>query len=199
MISNIICGPREMVLSAFRDAAPETLGVKPGITPGRWGRSSLAGRFSCDILNKTPGDTPSMTRLANDLRLPRGLQTVRVLFAEDSPEQRLLIKYYMGAFPCMIEFASDGIEVVEKFRRNPFPFVFMDMRMPRMDGLQATRAIRLWEIERKRYPARIIALTGLCTDLDMEQIRQAGCDSILAKPYSKREFLMKVKEVFQIP
>ncbi|MCF8722954.1 CheY-like chemotaxis protein [Nitrospina gracilis] len=132
-------------------------------------------------------------------RAPVPTQSVRVLFAEDSPEQQMLIKYYMNAFPCMVEFANDGLEVLDKCQRYAFPFIFMDMRMPKMDGLTATQAIRRMESDQNRLPARIIALTGMCRDSDLKAIRQAGCDGILSKPYTKLQFMRKIKEILHIP
>jgi CheY-like chemotaxis protein len=68
-----------------------------------------------------------------------------------------------------------------------------------MDGLEATRAIRRFETEHEGESATIIALTGLSGDADFKKIQEAGCNGILTKPYSKRQFLHKMKEVLKIP
>ncbi len=198
MMSRKICGPRETVLSGFKKADTGIFGKKNQIPVQRLDSCPLDFGSPGNILD-APASTPLQDRTGQPGMAPMPIQSVRVLVAEDSPEQQLLIKYYMNAFPFMVEFASDGMEVVDKFQRDPFPFVFMDMRMPKMDGLAATRAIRRMESVQKRFPAQIIALTGLCRDSDLEAIRQAGCDGILPKPYTKLQFMRKIKEILHIP
>lgn len=185
-------------MAIFEKAAPEMPEAHSILPAGEPDGFVLESDFSREILDN-PGRAALRDRTNPMGGGPVPLQSTRVLFAEDSPEQQVLIKYYMNAFPCMVEFASNGQEVMDKFQRQSFPFVFMDMRMPKMDGLAATRAIRQLETDQKRLPSRIIALTGMCRDSDLEAIRQAGCDGILTKPYTKLEFMKTMKEVLQIP
>lgn len=192
------CGPRTPLISDFVKRVPEALGSPVPLSPGGREAETHGRVFTREILDN-PGRQSAARRKGEVWRLTAHPKPPRILFAEDSREQCLLIKYYMQAFPCTVEFAHDGQEAVELFKKNPFPFVFMDMRMPNMDGLSTTRAIRQFEAEQKHGPATIIALTGLSSDSDYERIRAAGCDGILSKPYSKREFMQKMKEVLQIP
>lgn len=193
-----VCGPRDPLISGFARRVPEGFGAAPPVAMGNPSGSADGTVFSREILDN-PRHQPPLRRLDSGGRLPAQSQPPRILFAEDSQEQRLLIKHYTKILPCTVEFAHDGAEAVARFQAKPCAIVFMDMRMPKMDGLEATRAIRRWEAETAREPARIIALTGLSGDSDYEKIRKAGCDGILTKPYSKREFLQKMKEVLKIP
>jgi len=193
-----VCGPRDPLISGFTRRVPESMGSAPSVATGNPAGSADGTVFSREILDN-PRHQPPLRRLDPGGRRPAQSQPPRILFAEDSQEQRLLIKHYMKTLPCTVEFAHDGAEAVARFQADPCSIVFMDMRMPKMDGLEATRAIRRWEAGSACGPARIIALTGLSGDSDYEKIREAGCDGILTKPYSKRGFLQKMKEVLKIP
>ena len=62
----------------------------------------------------------------------------------------------------------------------------MDIQMPEMDGLDATRAIRQWELEHGRAPAPIVALTAYALEEDARRALAAGCNLHLSKPLRKR-------------
>ena len=74
------------------------------------------------------------------------LPAARILVAEDSPDSRLLISAFLRHTRCQLDFAENGQIAVEKFTRNRYDLVLMDMQMPVMDGYAATRAIRAWEL-----------------------------------------------------
>lgn len=81
--------------------------------------------------------------------------------------------------------AMDGFEALETYRCSPnhFDYVFMDISMPRMDGLEATRRIRMFEREQgDRKPAKIIALTGLVSEDIQKEAFASGIDLFLTKP-----------------
>lgn len=114
---------------------------------------------------------------------------MRILVADDRPENRLLIEVYMQGSPHVLTFVEDGLAAVEQFRDADFDLILMDVRMPQMDGLAATRAIRAIEGERKAEAVPIIALTaGACAD-DVTLSRQAGCTAHLSKPVSLSELM----------
>jgi signal transduction histidine kinase/DNA-binding response OmpR family regulator len=75
--------------------------------------------------------------------LPRA--PLRILLAEDSPDNRLLVLSFLKNTPHQVEVAEDGEAAVAKFRAGEYDLVLMDVQMPRMDGYTATRAIREWE------------------------------------------------------
>ncbi|MBF0310593.1 MAG: response regulator [Magnetococcales bacterium] len=116
-------------------------------------------------------------------------QPVRLLVAEDALDNRLLLSAYLERSPYQVVFAENGREAVEQFQTESFDLVFMDVQMPEMDGLSATRYLREWESRRNRLPTPIIALTAYALSEDVARAMEAGCSAHLAKPVKKRQFL----------
>ena len=116
-------------------------------------------------------------------------QRIPILVAEDSEDNRFLLQAYCSGTPYDLTFAEDGEKAVEAFQAGDFKIVVMDIQMPVMDGLSATKEIRSLEskIGRKRTP--ILALTANVMPQDVVMAHQAGCDVHLPKPISKKGFL----------
>lgn len=108
-----------------------------------------------------------------------------ILVAEDSPDNRLVISAYLKNTRCIVDFAENGQIAVEKFRRNIYDLVLMDIQMPIMDGHAATRSIRKWEREHDSPHTNIVALTASALDEQEAETREAGCDAHVAKPVKK--------------
>jgi two-component system sensor histidine kinase/response regulator len=123
------------------------------------------------------------------LELAGGARRLRILVVEDAPDNRLLMGAYLRHEPHEIEFANDGLQAVQKFTAWPYDIVFMDMRMPEMDGRDATRMIRRWEKEQRRPRAQIIALSASVLKEEVALAIAAGCDAHLAKPVRKQVLL----------
>jgi two-component system, sensor histidine kinase and response regulator len=84
----------------------------------------------------------------------------RVLLAEDSPDNRMVISAFLRREPYEIDFAENSEIVVDRFRAQAYDLVLMDIQMPKMDGLAATRSIRQWEEDHRIAHTPIIALTA---------------------------------------
>jgi PAS domain S-box-containing protein len=122
------------------------------------------------------------------------VKPARLLVAEDSPDNRLLVQVYLKGSPYHLTFAEDGKSAAEQFASSDFDLILMDVRMPVMDGLGATRAIRTLEGERGAAPVPIIALTANASSQDIERSRLAGCNAHLSKPISKFELLRTIEQ-----
>jgi len=126
---------------------------------------------------------------------PISTSHLRILIAEDSSDNQLLLQAYLKGSPYVLLFVDDGQAAVEEFERvSVFDLVLMDMQMPRMDGLTATRAIRSIERERNLDRVPILALTANVRPEDVEASRDAGCDTHLSKPISKNNLLHAIEE-----
>ena len=112
---------------------------------------------------------------------------MRILVAEDTPDNQFLIDVYLQGSSHVLTFVEDGAAAVEQFRDAVFDLILMDVRMPRMDGLAATRAIRAIERERGAEAIPIIALTASARKEDIALSLQAGCSAHLSKPFSVDE------------
>jgi CheY-like chemotaxis protein len=94
-----------------------------------------------------------------------------------------------------VDVAEDGVEALELAGRNDYDLILMDMQMPRMDGLDATRQIRLLP-DGARIP--IIAMTANAFAEDKAQCMQAGMNDFLAKPaYPEQLYTMLLKWLAQ--
>ena len=120
---------------------------------------------------------------------PRAL---RVLLAEDNPLNVRTFREYLSAKGMDVEVVSDGEAAVAAVKARHPDIVLMDMQMPRMDGMQATRLIRA-DAEVGHVP--IIALTALAMPGDRERCLSAGVDAYLAKPVRLRELLQLMDEL----
>ena len=118
----------------------------------------------------------------------------RVLIADDSAENHFLIEAYLKDSPYALTRVHNGREAVEDFAASPCDLILMDLRMPVMDGLEATQAIRKLEKERGWKPVPVIALTANAQAGDIEKTRQAGCNAHLAKPVSKAALLRALSD-----
>ncbi len=110
---------------------------------------------------------------------------LRVLVAEDNRVNRMLLEKYLKQSGVELTFACDGQEAVTAVRKEVPDVVFMDMSMPVMNGIDATRAIRTGD---GPQPV-ILALTANAFDADREACLAAGMDGFLSKPIRKRAFL----------
>jgi two-component system, sensor histidine kinase and response regulator len=117
------------------------------------------------------------------------LRASRILVAEDSPDNRLVIAAYLRHEPYRLDFAEDGRQAFEKFTANLYDLVLMDIQMPEMDGLDATRTIRRWELEHGRVPTPIVALTAYALEDDVQRALSAGCNLHLSKPLKKQTLI----------
>jgi signal transduction histidine kinase/HPt (histidine-containing phosphotransfer) domain-containing protein len=119
----------------------------------------------------------------------------RILLAEDSPENRVVVQAHLRATGCTVEIAVDGEQAFETWRQGGFDLVLMDLHMPRVDGADAVRRIRAEELRTGRGPVPIVAVTA---DTDLEQRNAclaAGFDDHLGKPFSQ-EGLFRVMRRF---
>jgi CheY-like chemotaxis protein/signal transduction histidine kinase len=114
-----------------------------------------------------------------------------ILIVDDNATNRLVVEALCEMFDCTSEQAEDGVEAVEAARSRPFDLILMDIRMPRMDGVAATRAIRALPGRAGRTP--IIALTANADPEDARTYLAAGMNGVVEKPI-KPELLLAALE-----
>ncbi len=108
----------------------------------------------------------------------------RILIVEDQAENRLLLHKLLEPLGFDLREAVNGQEAVELFERWRPHLIWMDIRMPVMDGLEATRRIKA---ARKGPVAKIIAITAHALEEERREILGAGCDDLVRKPYRETE------------
>jgi len=115
-----------------------------------------------------------------------------VLVVEDTEDNRQILRDLLGAAGYAMIEAHDGAEGVAKARDNLPDLILMDIQMPVMDGYEASRRIKA-DAATRSIP--IIAVTSYALSGDEEKARAAGCDAYIAKPFSPRQLLAKVREI----
>ncbi|MCC2097001.1 MAG: response regulator, partial [Hyphomicrobiales bacterium] len=139
------------------------------------------------LIDKTPQPEPDLKKTEAP-REVSATEPFHVLVAEDNDINALIACKHlerMGAIPTR---ARDGIEALDfahqsfTGERPKFTLILMDIRMPQLDGVEATRRIRALEKENARQPLRIIALTANAFEEDRRACIEAGIDQFLTKP-----------------
>jgi len=111
---------------------------------------------------------------------------IRILIAEDQPNNRLLLVKFLSEIGFEIREVSNGQEAVEMWSSWQPDLILMDIRMPVMNGFEATQQIKALSTENQTI---IIALTASAFEEDREAVFQAGCDDFVGKPFKLEELL----------
>jgi len=133
-----------------------------------------------------PGPQPARPGAAAP---PLDTRPLKILLAEDTADNRLLIKSYLKKLPYRLVMAHDGKEALDKFKEETFHLVLMDMQMPVMDGYTAVAEIRQWERDNNKDATPVLALTAHALKGDMEKSINAGCNGHITKPVKKKILL----------
>jgi len=110
---------------------------------------------------------------------------LKILLAEDNAINALLTRTLLEADGCDVDTVEDGAKAVDAVKAQHYDLIFMDMRMPNMDGLEATRKIRALSNRSKSLP--IIALTANAFDDDRNACFDSGMNDFMTKPVSAEE------------
>jgi signal transduction histidine kinase/ActR/RegA family two-component response regulator len=133
---------------------------------------------------------PDETRLAPGNR-------PRILVADDHPTNRRIVELMLEGVADIV-LAQDGVEALEATRREPFDLIFMDIQMPRMDGITAVARIRDDERMAYRAPVPIIMLTANTQPEHIAASRAAGADRHLGKPFTSAGLLSEIQAVLTL-
>ncbi|QGY46481.1 response regulator [Maribellus comscasis] len=119
---------------------------------------------------------------------------LKILIAEDNEISEKLIRKLLGKFAREIITVKSGIEAVDSCQNNPdIDLIIMDIRMPEMNGYEATRQIRLFNSE-----VIIVAQTAIAFDIEREKAIDAGCDDFISKPFPSNVFERLLKKHFEL-
>ena len=125
---------------------------------------------------------------------PLRLAPACIVLADDNAANRILIEKFLSDEPMTLIHAPDGVGAVEAWADWAPDLILMDVSMPRMDGLEATRRIRVLERTEGLVRVPIIALTAKAMADDREKCLEAGMDDYVAKPIRKADLKSKITE-----
>ncbi len=134
-------------------------------------------------------DLPSSEVDRKILHLAEGQAEWRILAVDDQADTRRLLRQVLEPLGFQVREASDGQEGIQVWREWQPQLIWMDMRMPVMDGYEATRQIRE-SVEGRE--TRIIALTANAFEEDRQKVLDAGCDDFVRKPFREEELFEKM-------
>ena len=135
-------------------------------------------------VSQAPGEATGPTAAPGPLP-----SELRILLVEDNAVNQMLALGVLQKLGCRADLAHDGEEAIAMTRASRYDVVLMDMQMPKMDGVSATRAIRAMENVHQPY---IIALTANAMESDRQLCLSAGMNDFLAKPFKTAELREKM-------
>lgn len=118
----------------------------------------------------------------------QNLKNKKILIVDDARDNLVLLEMFLRGTEANLTMATNGLDAFELCKANEYDMVLMDIQMPKMDGHEATRAIRALG---QKMP--IIALTAHGTKNEHEKSRLAGCDESITKPFSQPNLLKTLK------
>ncbi|MBI5653802.1 MAG: GAF domain-containing protein [Chloroflexi bacterium] len=123
---------------------------------------------------------------------------LRILLAEDNAVNQKLALRLLAQLGYRADVAANGIETLQAIARQQYDVVLMDVQMPEMDGLEATRAIRKGGVPPPLHQPRIIAMTANAMQGDREMCLSAGMDDYISKPIRVEELIRALSESAQM-
>ena len=141
------------------------------------------------------GDASMLVKEQGDFDFS-SISSLKILVAEDYELNQFLIKHILDAWGCEILIVNNGREAVEQVAEQDFDLILMDIHMPEMDGITATRKIRAMDDPQKSQTP-IIALTANALRGDHLNYMQAGINECVTKPYTEEKLFNMIVKIMQ--
>jgi len=125
--------------------------------------------------------------------LDSSLSSFNILLAEDNPVNQKVAKRVLTHLGYQADVVNNGEEAIRAIANKSYDLILMDIQMPEMDGLEATKYIRKQESELQLPPIAIVAMTANATDDDQNLCRDAGMSDYISKPIQ----IEKLKSLLQ--
>jgi hypothetical protein len=193
-LHNQAAGPRGtgLGLTICRDLV-ELMGGEIGVSSQAGGGSNF--HFDLPLVVAAPVAPPvaeASSAAPPDGKLAASSEAIRVLVAEDTEDNRLLLEHYLRSEPVELRFAFTGQEALDAVRRGEkFDLILMDIDMPVLNGYEAARAIRAWETSHG-IETPIVALSADAMSEAVHASLAAGCEAHVAKPVDRGTLLKAI-------
>jgi signal transduction histidine kinase/ActR/RegA family two-component response regulator len=149
-----------------------------------------AGPIETKTISTDPHELASAPEFAD-------LHNLRILLVEDNMINRTVARALLAPLKAEITEAENGQEALMALGRNSFDLALMDVRMPIMDGVEATQQIRERSSSDRHLP--VIAVTASLSDLEIARYRAAGMDAVTGKPLKAAELYTAMRDVLTTP
>jgi len=182
-----ILGGGVIVESKKGEGSTFTVSIDPGDLSG------VSMLTSADIAEHAE-QAAEAERQPNTLKEEKPLNQLRILVAEDGPDNQRLIAFILKRAGAEVEIAENGLIAVEKINTAiaselPYDIILMDMQMPELDGYEATRQLR-----REEYAGPIVALTAHAMAEDRQKCLDSGCDDYATKPLDREKLIATIEK-----
>ena len=151
------------------------------------------------IVQALSDDVVTQERAENANTIFKTLTPRRILLVEDTPLNQHVAKHMIEAWGHQLVIAENGQEGFEAYISDNFDLVFMDIQMPVMDGLEATRHIRSYEKKQGLPHIPILAITAHALKGDAENCLQAGMDGYISKPINWKALFARIEQYNSTP
>ncbi len=119
----------------------------------------------------------------------------RALLVEDSAASVMITSYFLKMLKYSFDVAKNSVEALDKFSKNHYDVIIMDIQLPGDDGIETTRLIREIERIKKSTPTPILAVTGNATEDDRLICAKAGMNDYMTKPFEVHELEKKLNSI----
>lgn len=164
--------------------------------------AATGSRFAFDVIcgamdQADVGNTEDTLNISGWPRFVSSDHPLKILVAEDNRINRRVIETMLSKTTCELSFASNGYDVMDQLEHDPVDLILMDVQMPFLDGLEATRRIR--SLTDVRQQVKIIALTANALAEDRKKCLDAGMDGYIAKPIVLEGLLRTIASTLELP
>ncbi|KAJ7512658.1 HSF-type DNA-binding-domain-containing protein [Mycena galericulata] len=167
------------------------LDMSPASSPGGWSagsESSSRRSFDGSIASSFRGGSGALPQVQRMMFIPKWTVPPHVLVVEDDDVSRKLSAKFLQVFGCTTDLATDGVEAVNKMTEAKYDLVFMDIILPKLDGVSATSMIRTFD---QQTP--IISMTSHVAPTELLSYSSSGMNGTWPKPFEK-EVLLDILE-----
>jgi signal transduction histidine kinase len=156
-------------------------------------KAGIGSTFHFSVPLTSAENSPDQQNISNNVASDSTQDTsnaLSILLAEDKVDNSMVIEAFLNNTAHKLDIVENGDQAMKKIKSGKkYDLILMDIQMPVMDGLEATRQIRGWEKEQGRTKTSILALTSHAMNGDEEKSLNAGCDSHITKPIGKQKLL----------
>jgi CheY-like chemotaxis protein len=124
-------------------------------------------------------------------------EILKILVADDTELNRAMVTRLLTCKGHLVTCVEDGLQAFDRFREETFDAVLMDVQMPVMDGLDATKNIRQWEEAESKTPVAIIALTANDEKRQRDLYLSVGMNDVIVKPLDVKTLLPSIIKIIR--
>lgn len=148
------------------------------------------------VSSPSPVNTISIVKDKVEEEITEEIQPKKILVVDDSKDNQFVMKVLLKNFDYDLSYSDNGQEAYDSFLKNKYDLIIMDLQMPILDGHEATKKIRAYEIQNGLTPITILAATASTMEQDKLKALASGCDDLITKPLKKEELHETLQSYF---